>query len=76
VPLWPVPPSALDDPERLRLSVEVRTTWTFDEQEMLKRLTQAEWLKRRKRLDALGGPCDTPTWEQYRAFGKSKRRTK
>jgi hypothetical protein len=48
----------------------------LDEQGLLKRLTRAEWLERRKRLVALGGPCDTPSWEQYRAFEKSKRMAK
>ena len=64
--LWDVPPPALKDPERLRLSIEVRTRWTLSEQGLMRRLTQTEWLERKQRLAKLGGPSDTPTWEQYR----------
>lgn len=64
--LWDVPPPAADEPERLRLSVEVRTGSTFDEKAgMIRRLTQAEWLSRQKVLwDKFHGPCDVRTWDQ------------
>ena len=54
------------NPERLRLSVEVRTGSEFDENSgTIKRLTQAEWLKRQARLwEKFGGPCDVRTWDQ------------
>ena len=56
--LWDVTLPALDDYERLKLSVEVRTGFFFDERGRLQRLTQADWLDRKKQLKALGGPCD------------------
>jgi WD40 repeat protein len=69
--LWDVPPPAIDirdSPERLRLSVEVRTGKWLDENGVIKRLTLDEWLQRRKQLDAMGGPCDAPTWPEYNAW--------
>ena len=55
-----------EGPERLRLSVEVRTGSEFDENTgTIKRLTQAEWLKRQARLwKECGGSCDVRTWDQ------------
>ena len=48
------------------MSVEVRTGSEFDENTgTIKRLTQAEWLKRQARLwKEFGGPCDVRTWDQ------------
>ncbi len=56
--LWNVPLPALDEHDRLKLSVEVRTRLFFDEQGRLQPLTQEQWLDRKKQLMALGGPCD------------------
>ena len=68
--LWNLVPPAIDDPrhpERLRLSVEVRTGCRVDEDGNVVRLNQAEWLERQEKLFAMGGPCDVPTWEEYEA---------
>ncbi len=48
--LWDVPSAALDEPNQLQLSVEVRTGLHFDEHHNLKRLTAREWRARRDRL--------------------------
>ena len=57
--IWTHPPiPAADEPTRLRLSVEVRTTYTLDSKGDRTRLTHAEWLKRRQELTILGGRCD------------------
>jgi hypothetical protein len=72
--MWPVSPPAIDDrehPERLRLSVEVRTGKWLDENGVVQRLRFAEWNARRLELDKLGGPCDRPTCDEYNAW-KSK----
>ena len=47
-----------DEPERLQLSVEVRTGLEVDENLVLRKLSQAQWLDRKQRLEKLGGPCD------------------
>jgi len=60
--LWDVPAPALDEPERLQLSVEVRTGLYFDERGNLKRLSVSQWEQRRRRLDQLGGFCDVVDW--------------
>ena len=70
--LWEVPPPALDEPERLQLSIEVRTGLYFDERGNLKRLNFDQWMERRARRAELGGPCDTPTWEEYHAWKSEK----
>ena len=57
-------PPAVDDTERLRLSVEVRTGFFLDSDGVRQRLTQEQWLDRRKKLDELGGFCDARTWDQ------------
>ena len=69
---WDVPPPAANEPERLRLSVEVRTGSVFDEKtRLIKRLTQAEWLVRQARLwKEFGGPCDVRTWDQVTGTDK------
>jgi WD40 repeat protein len=74
VRIWPVPPPAIYDrehPERLQLSVEVRTGKRLDDAGGVQKLTFDEWNTRRLALEKLGGPCDQPTWEQYNAW-KSK----
>ena len=75
--LWPVPPPAIDDqqhPERLRLSVEMRTGKRLDGNSVVRRLTFDEWNARRLELDKLGGPCDRPTWDEYNAWLKNQPR--
>ena len=56
--VWRVPPPAADDPERLRLSIEVRTGLEVNENSTIQKLSQASWLERKHRLEQLGGPCD------------------
>ena len=56
--VWRVPPPAADEPERLRLSIEVRTGLEVNENSTLQKLSQASWLERKHRLEQLGGPCD------------------
>ena len=52
------PPPAADDPERLRLSIEVRTGLEVNANATIQKLSQAGWLERKRRLEQLGGPCD------------------
>jgi WD40 repeat protein len=69
--LWELTPPAIEDPkhpDRLRLSVEVRTGCRVDEDGNVVRLKQAEWLERQEKLFAMGGPCDAPTWDEYDAW--------
>ncbi|HND50970.1 MAG TPA: hypothetical protein PLV92_01185, partial [Pirellulaceae bacterium] len=49
---------AKDEPERLRLSGEVRTGLEVDEHSTIQKLSQARWLERKRQLEQLGGPCD------------------
>ncbi|MEI8381308.1 MAG: serine/threonine-protein kinase [Planctomycetota bacterium] len=56
--VWRVPPPAADDPERLRLSIEVRTGLEVNENATIQKLSHAGWLERKRRLEQLGGPCD------------------
>ena len=56
--VWRVPPPAADDPERLRLSIEVRTGLEVNENATIQKLSHAGWLERMRRLEQLGGPCD------------------
>jgi WD40 repeat protein len=75
--LWNLPPPPIRDPkhpDRLRLSVEVRTGCRVDEDGNVVRLKQAEWLERQERLFAMGGPCDAPTWEEYGAWQAQRRK--
>lgn len=68
--LWNLAAPAIDDrdhPDRLRLSVEMRTGYRVDGEGNLVRLKQTEWLDRRARLFGMGGPCDAPTWDEYDA---------
>lgn len=60
--LWNVSAPGLDEPERLQLSVEVRTGLYFDKRGNLKRLSVSQWDDRRRRLDQLGGFCDVVDW--------------
>ncbi len=62
------PPPAIDDPERLRLSVEVRTGMRIKKKGTIEQLTVNAWLDVRQKLKELGGPCDTPTWVEYNAW--------
>jgi WD40 repeat protein len=62
--IWVQSIPAADEPERLRLSVEVRTTYTLDRAGNRKRLTQAEWLDRRKKLTELGDRCDLRVYDE------------
>ena len=48
-----VPEPAADDPDRLRLSVEVRTARAVVGG-TLRRLTHEQWMDRSRRLDELG----------------------
>jgi hypothetical protein len=56
--VWRVPLPATDDPERLRLSIEVRSGLEVNDNSTIQKLTQAGWLQRKRRLEQLGGPCD------------------
>lgn len=60
--LWGgVPQAALDEPERLRLSVEVRSGYQFDDRQGIpRRMTQKQWLEQRQELYEKhpGGFCD------------------
>jgi hypothetical protein len=60
-------PPAADEPERLRLSVEVRTGYTVNDQGRTQRLTEDQRLERQRQLQALGGPCDVRRWEDLSA---------
>jgi hypothetical protein len=73
--LWRVPPPAADEPERLKLSVEVRTGYYLDDDGIRRELTYDQWLDRRKTLDELGGFCDQRTWDQVSAAEKKELRT-
>jgi WD40 repeat protein len=55
---WRVPTPAADEPERLKLSVEIRTGLEIDENGVIQTLTRTEWLERKRRLEQIGGPCD------------------
>jgi hypothetical protein len=48
--------TVLDDPERIRLWIEVCTSQRWDESGVLLHLSYAEWVAARQRLDQLGGP--------------------
>ena len=61
--LWNVPPPAQDEPERLQLSVEVRTGYHTDANGIRRTLNQGKWLDRKQKLQALGGPCGVRRWE-------------
>ena len=52
--------------ETIAAVVSVRTGSEFDENSVtIKRLSQAEWLKRQARLwEKFDGPCDVRTWDQ------------
>ena len=66
--VWQVPAPALVDrrhPDRLRISIEVRTGRRRDGTDDLRFLSLDERDQLRRQLDAMGGPCDAPTWEQY-----------
>jgi len=54
--LWDVTPMLADEPERVQVWVEVLTGKYWDEHDVIRDLSQEEWLLRRQRLDELGGP--------------------
>ncbi|MEK6261073.1 MAG: AAA family ATPase [Planctomycetota bacterium] len=61
--MWNVPPPAQDEPARLALSVVVRTGYYTDSRGIRRSFNQAQWLDRKRQLDALGGPCGIRRWE-------------
>jgi hypothetical protein len=73
--LWHLPPPAADKPERLKLSVEVRTGYYLDDDSIRRELTYDQWLERRKKLDELGGFCDIRTWDLVSEAEKKELRT-
>ena len=73
--LWDVPPPALDEPDRLLLSIEVRTGIYFDQRGKLKRMSFDQWMGRRTRLDEHGGFCDVRTWDELSARERAQWRT-
>ncbi len=72
--LWDVPPPVPDNPQWVRLAVEVATCKTIDNG-LVRTLTQAEWLERKKLLDARGGDCLHRTWDELTAAEKLELRT-
>jgi WD40 repeat protein len=71
VQVWPIPAPAIDDrveSKRSQLSVEVRTWKRLDANGEVIRLTFNEWNERRKELKTLDGPCDRPSWDEYKAW--------
>jgi WD40 repeat protein len=69
--LWAVVPPAIDDREKLQLSVEVRTGLYLD-QGTRKELTQAQWLQRREKLDKF---YDVRSWDHLTDAEKLELRT-
>src|SRR5262249_60371837 len=67
-----VVPPAVDDPEKLRLSVEVRTRFYLDDQGIRRELTQDQWLARRKKLDKF---YDVRSWDEVSEEEKRQLRT-
>ena len=68
--LWNVvPPAADEQPERLKLSVEVRTGFYLKDG-IRTQLHLVEWLNRRAQLDDLGGFCDVCSSEPVREVKK------
>lgn len=51
-----IPEPAMGDSDRVQLSVELRTGRTI-ENGLVRMLTPAEWVNRKRRLDSLGGDC-------------------
>ena len=72
--LWEVPLPAIDDPERVWLSVELRTGRTI-ENGLVRTLTRAEWLDRKRQLDALGGDCLNWSWDDLSEQERAELRT-
>lgn len=67
---WDVSTPAADKPECLKLSLEWRTGYRIDSTHRISRLTQSEWLASKRKLDALGGPCDVVSWDDLTKFKK------
>jgi tetratricopeptide (TPR) repeat protein len=70
--LWEVVPPAPDEPGRLQAWVHVRTRRCFDNTDILRELTLAEWLQRWRDLEALGGDWEVnfpaQTWHSAQAY--------
>jgi WD40 repeat protein len=65
--LWEVVEPAPDDLDRLRAWVHVRTGKAFDDQGVLRQLSQADWLQAWKDLEAHGGDWQAkPTGRRWR----------
>jgi WD40 repeat protein len=58
--LWDVPETIPDEPERVRLWVEVLTGSHCDKNGLIAPLSIREWLERQKRLVEIGGPFTAP----------------
>ncbi len=77
--LWDMPPPAADipnepgKPNRLLLSIDVRTWHTF-ENGLIRSLTREEWRARKAKLEALGGPCDVRSWQDISAAERAELR--
>ena len=64
-----------DEPERLWLSIEVRTWHTFEKESgLIRPLTHEEWRARKAKLDALGGSCDVRSWQDLSAAERAELR--
>ncbi|MCY2994656.1 MAG: hypothetical protein NTY19_43365 [Planctomycetota bacterium] len=72
--LWDVPTPVPDQPERIWLAVDVASWHTF-ENGLVRVLSQAEWLERKKRLEAMGGDCLHRKWEDLTEQEKHELRT-
>jgi WD40 repeat protein len=72
--LQEVPPPALDDPERIWLSTEVRTGWTI-ENGSRRALTPEEHQAKKIQLNALGGDCLNRTYNDLTEAEKLELRT-
>ncbi len=70
--LWHVVPPAADEPDKLRLSVEVRTGYFLDELGNPSRMTQSQWLERLKNLDQ---SYDVRSWDDLSEAEKKELRT-
>jgi hypothetical protein len=70
--LWDTVPPAIDDSERLRLSIECLAGIHVQSERARQRLSQKEWLERRHELDRRGGPCDARTWNDLSESEKNE----
>lgn len=72
--LWEVMPPAIDDPDRVQLSVELRVGRTI-ENGIVRPLTRSEWMEKTKQLDALGGDCLSRSWDDLSDEERAELRT-